>query len=162
MPLLLLIIGAMLASSAYNGTTGELQKAVVKDFTGNGNFIYWLVSIGIVGGIGYIPRMEHVSKAFLVLILLVIVLANSGTSGTGGFFAQFADAIKNFTPSGASAVGGPVGAVNPAAAVNTAGANAIGAALGGTAAANAIAGAGARPDVGSIIPGVPGISGWGF
>jgi hypothetical protein len=81
----LIIAGAVLLISAVRNTQGTLFKLVQQDFTGPNNFIYWMVSILIVGSIGYIPKLKPFSVAFLTLIILALVLQR----GQAGFFSKF-------------------------------------------------------------------------
>lgn len=98
MAYILLLIGLLAAISGIRGTQNELGKQVVSDFTGEGNFVYWVVAIFAVGAVGYIKGLEKLSDAFLVLLILVLVLAagNPGRSG-GGFFEKFMEGIKEGT-----------------------------------------------------------------
>jgi hypothetical protein len=88
MPFILLLFGAVLAISAYRGTTEELFDLLKGDFTGESNFFYWIVSIAGIGLIGYIPRMEGVSRLFFVLLFVVMFVSNRG------IFDQFTNAIQ--------------------------------------------------------------------
>ena len=54
------------ASTAYNDLSGE---------TG---FLKWLAAIVIIGAIGYLPDMQGVSTAFLILCLIAFVVSNNG------------------------------------------------------------------------------------
>lgn len=89
MPFLFLIAGILFTVSAARNTQSQLLTLLKGDFTGKGNFIYWMVSILIVGSLGYIPRLKPVSVAFLALIIIVLFLKNGGvfskaTSALGG------------------------------------------------------------------------------
>lgn len=87
MPFALITIALMLIVAGAKGTYGKLKDLLVSDFTGSGNFLYWIVAIGTVGAVGYIPGAEKFSRAFLVLILVAIVLSHRG------FFNQFNSAL---------------------------------------------------------------------
>lgn len=89
MPVALLIIGIVLAITAFRGTYGQLGNLLIGDFTNKNNFLVWIGALVIVGMIGYIPNMEKPSRAFLGLILLVIFLKN------GGVFSQFSGALQS-------------------------------------------------------------------
>lgn len=89
MPFIMLLFGAVLAITAYRGTTEELFDLLKGDFTGDKNFFYWIVSIGVVGLIGYIPRMEAVSRLIFVLIFVVVFVSNKG------IFAKFTEALQS-------------------------------------------------------------------
>lgn len=116
MPWAVLIIGSTILVTAYQGTEDAFFNQVKADILGpNGNgkggFLYWLLAIAIVGGLGYIPGFKPLSNAFLILLLVVLFLAQSkGTSGVGGFFSQFQNQLSTLntnqatgaTPSGIS------------------------------------------------------------
>jgi len=88
MPFLFLIVGTVMIVSAARGTNNDLVALLKADFTGQNNFLYWLVSILIIGAVGYIPDLKPVSRAFLVLVVIVLFLEN------GGVFTQFTAALK--------------------------------------------------------------------
>ena len=73
--------------SAVRGTNTDLVALIKGDFTGKGNFLYWVISILIIGAVGYIPDLKPVSRAFLVLVIVVLFLHNRGV------FAQFTQAV---------------------------------------------------------------------
>jgi len=89
MPFVLAIIGITLIVTAIRGTSGTLFANLQADFTGSGNFIYWFISIGVIGSLGYVKKLAPITNLFLVLVLLVMFIANKG------FFAQFMSAIKS-------------------------------------------------------------------
>lgn len=89
MPYALVIFGLVMVVTAAKGTHVALGNQLVKDFTGPGNFIYWVVAIIVIGAIGKTPQGEKLAKPFLVLVLSAMILANKG------FFAQFMNAIKS-------------------------------------------------------------------
>lgn len=93
MPFALIFLGILFVVVGYRGTQGDLVELLKGDFTGQGNFIYWIVSIIVVGAVGYIPKLKSISDGFLVLILLVLFISNQG------FFSQFTSQISNRTPS---------------------------------------------------------------
>ncbi len=84
MPFVLIIAGVILLIAAIRNSQGDLFTLLAGDFTGPNNFIFWFVSILIIGAIGYIPRMKPISDGFLILVILVLFL-RKGT----GFFDQF-------------------------------------------------------------------------
>lgn len=75
--------------TAAKGTHVALGNQLVKDFTGAGNFIYWIIALIIIGAISKTPQGEKIAKPFLVLVLTVMVIANKG------FFAQFMNAVRS-------------------------------------------------------------------
>lgn len=94
MPFALGIIGILLIVSGARGTYPQLKELLVKDFTGQGNFFYWIVAIGVVGSVGYVPSMEKFSRAFLALIIVAMVLSHRG------FFAKFMQALQSVQGAG--------------------------------------------------------------
>lgn len=96
MPFALLIIGIVLLTTAIRGTQDTLFGLVKNDFTGQNNFIYWTVSILIIGSLGYVPKLKSFSVAFLGLVIIVLVLTKGNPNGIGGgFFNQFTAQLKS-------------------------------------------------------------------
>lgn len=91
MPFALAIIGLALIVTAVRGTTSTLFSLVKSDLTGSGNYIWWIVSILVIGAFGYIKRIQPVVNMFIVLVLVVMFIG----AGKKGFFAQFTAAIKS-------------------------------------------------------------------
>jgi hypothetical protein len=90
MPIALVIIGIVLAVTAFRGTYGDLGNLVIGDLTGGkDSFLVWLAAIVIVGMAGYIPKAETPARAFLALIILAMLLSNSGV------FAKFVSAVQS-------------------------------------------------------------------
>jgi hypothetical protein len=90
MPLIMILIGLLLIISAAHGETKTLFSLIHGDFTGQGNFVYWIASIVAVGAVGYIKPLRPLSIGFLVLILITLFLKNGN-----GFFAQLTSAINS-------------------------------------------------------------------
>lgn len=108
MPFLLTIVGLIMVVTGVKDTQSQLSAQLVKDFTGSGNFIYWILALFAIGSIGYAPALEKFSRVFMALCLLSLFLAN------GGFFQQFTSAIQSGTskapaPSQAGSYGSPSG-----------------------------------------------------
>lgn len=93
MPFALIIFGVILVAVGFKGSQDDFFGRLKGDFTGSGNFIYWVLSILVIGGIGYIPKLKGVSDAFLALILVVLFIG----AGKKGFFAQFNSQIATGT-----------------------------------------------------------------
>jgi uncharacterized membrane protein YgcG len=88
MPFVLIIVGIVLLVAAVRNTVAapaspNLATLIKGDFTGQDNFAYWLVSILVIGALGYVPELKPLSRAFLVLVIIVLFLSN------GGFFSKF-------------------------------------------------------------------------
>ncbi len=91
MPFALAIIALLLIVAGVRDQLGNLFSLALGDFTGPGNFIYFVVAIIVVGAIGYIDKLKPISDAFLVLILVVLFIHNRGV------FAQFTAALGSTT-----------------------------------------------------------------
>ena len=100
MPFAFAIIGLVLIVAGVRGSSADLLKLVSGDFTGDNNFIYWALSIAIIGSIGYVDELRPISRAFLVLIFVVLILAEDKSSTAGGFFVKFQDAVADITATG--------------------------------------------------------------
>ena len=92
MPLALIVIAIVLLISAIRGTQSDLAALLKKDFTGEGNFLYWILALGSVGALGYIKPLRPISNAFLVLLLIVFVLA--ANKGGKDFFSSLLSQVK--------------------------------------------------------------------
>ena len=103
MPFAFAIIGLVLLVSGVRGTSGDLVTLLKGDITGSNNFVYWVLSIGIIGALGYIEDFRPLSRAFLVLVIVVLVLAQDKKGAGGGFFTRFNQSIATITESGAAA-----------------------------------------------------------
>lgn len=95
MPFALVVIGLIMIVTGSRNTYAQFGAQVASDFTGPGNFTYWLASLGFVGAVGYIPQLKQLSHIFLALIIIVMVLhnGNPGTTG-GGLFQRIQDFLK--------------------------------------------------------------------
>lgn len=81
MPFALIFVGAILLVAGARGTQDDLFALVKGDFQNNGNqksFLYWIISILLIGSLGYIERIRPLSRAFLVLVLVVLFIKNGG------------------------------------------------------------------------------------
>jgi hypothetical protein len=109
MPYLFIIIGLVMVTAAVRNTVADfngqyagvtnppdgtkadskgLTTLIKRDFTGDNNFTYWVLSILVIGAVGYIKPLEPVSRAFMLLVIIVLVLSNRGV------FAQFNAALE--------------------------------------------------------------------
>lgn len=87
----LIVIGLALTIAGVRGTHNDLLALVRNDLSGQNSFLWWLVAVGGIGAIGYVPSLRGVSHAFLALILVVLILSNRGV------FEQFTSAITQGT-----------------------------------------------------------------
>lgn len=102
MPFALVIIGLLLIVTGANDNYKKFGALLAGDFTGPGNFSYWLLTFGTLGAIGYNQTMRPFARAFMLLIFLALIVRN------GGFFDKFGAAIKagpETVPAGTSAPG---------------------------------------------------------
>ncbi len=79
MPFVLIIAGVVLLTAAIRNTQQQLFYLLASDFTGANNFFFWMLSILLIGAIGYIPKLKPLSDGFLILVILVLFLKR----GTG-------------------------------------------------------------------------------
>jgi hypothetical protein len=103
MPFVFAFIGIVFIVAGVRGTAGQLLTMLKGDITGQNNFVYWILSIGIIGAIGYIEDLKDLSRMFLVLVIVVLVLADDKNAPTGGFFANFQKSITQITSTKAAA-----------------------------------------------------------
>jgi len=89
MPFALTIIGLLMIVSGSRDTYAAFGKELVEDFTGPGNFTYWIVALGAIGALGYVPQLRTFSRAFMALIIVAMVLRN------GGVFSKFTEALQS-------------------------------------------------------------------
>lgn len=87
MPFLLVFIGLLMVVTGTRNTHVAFARQVQSDFTGQGNFITWVVALGAVGSLGYIEKLRTFSHYFMALIIIGLVLSNKG------FFAKFSQAL---------------------------------------------------------------------
>lgn len=95
MPFALLSIGILLLVVAVRDQQQAFVALLGGDFSGPGNFLYWVAALAIIGAIGYIPKAKPISNLFIVLILLVLILnrGNPATGIHGGIFSQLQAAL---------------------------------------------------------------------
>lgn len=106
MPFVLVTVGVILLVAAIRNTQGTLFTLLGGDFTGPNNFIYWFVSILLIGAVGYIPKLKPFSIAFLTLVIMVLFLKRGDpNAATGGFFEKFTQALGTTTKNPASIFG---------------------------------------------------------
>ena len=74
MPFVLLIVGVILLVAGVRGKEHELFALLKDDFVGAGGFVWWILVLAILGGIGYIKRLQPISVAFMALVLIVFFI----------------------------------------------------------------------------------------
>jgi hypothetical protein len=99
MPLLFIGSGLILILSGWKGDPSELLKLVEGDFSGPHNYVYWMVSILVLGSLGYVEQLRKLSRLFVALVVIVLLLDNRG------FFAQL-QAFINSSQGSTTTTGG--------------------------------------------------------
>jgi hypothetical protein len=92
MPFFFIISGSVLLIAAVRNTQEELFFLLAHDMTGPQNFVFWFVSILIIGLVGYIPKLKPISDGFLILVILTLFLKKGV-----GFFDMFNKQIGTTT-----------------------------------------------------------------
>lgn len=101
MPFALLTIGMILVVTGFQNTYKQFGAQVAGDFSGQNNFFYWVVAIGIVGALGYNDTLKPFSRAFLVLIIVGIMLSNGK-----GFFSRLNSDVQAGSNTAVLPIGG--------------------------------------------------------
>jgi hypothetical protein len=90
MPFTFIIVGLFLIIAAARGKSQDLFDLLHDDFVSTqdkSSFLPWVVSILVVGSLGYVPQLRTFSRTFLVLLILVLFLSNKG------FFAKLKEIL---------------------------------------------------------------------
>lgn len=103
MPFILILLGAILIVAAFNNTQGDLATALEQDVP---PFLKWGLAVAAIGGLGWVPGMQTLSRWLLALVFTVIVLKNyqailNGFQALGGGAGTAAAAVTNPTPAAA-------------------------------------------------------------
>jgi hypothetical protein len=77
MPFFFVTVGILLIITGAKDTYVALGKQVASDFTGDRNFFVWIMALGSIGAVGYVPKLRGFSHAFMALVLVAMVLTNS-------------------------------------------------------------------------------------
>jgi hypothetical protein len=110
----LLIMGAILLIAAIRNTQDSLFTLVRGDFTGPKNYVYWALSILVIGAVGYIPKLKPISVGFLTLVILALVISRGDPSkASGGFFQKFFSQIQSTTTTPSSSTAATPAAAGP-------------------------------------------------
>lgn len=101
MPFVFIVIGIGLVVVAIRGTQADAFALLRSEFSGPNSFIKWALAIFILGAVGYIPKIQPVTRALLILVILAIFLKNGN-----GLFASFNNQVAAAgTTSGGSVTG---------------------------------------------------------
>lgn len=103
MPFVFAFIGVVFLIAGVRGTSEDLLTLLKGDVTGDNNFVYWIISIGILGALGYVDSLRPLSRALLALVLVVLVLSEGKKTAGGGLFGKLQSAIGQITESKAAA-----------------------------------------------------------
>ena len=95
MPLFLLLLGIIFLVAAIRGNQNDLLDLLKEDFSGQNNFLLWVMALVILVGLGQFKAIRPVSDAFLGLVILVIIIANYNK--TGDLFTKFISQVKSGT-----------------------------------------------------------------
>ncbi len=106
MPLVLILVGVVFLIAAVRDQLGTLLSLIKGDFTGSGNFVYFVAAIFVIGAIGYSDRLKPLSDAFLFLVILVLFIHNKGV------FSNFQSALGTTTQPNSAGNFGPEGAAS--------------------------------------------------
>lgn len=106
MPFALAFIGLLLIITGFQDSYKALGNQVQKDFTGPQSFIYWLISLGLIGALGYVPELKTFSRLTLGFIIIVIFVAYN-KQGIN-LFQNFNSGIATGDTSTVSPIGTPL------------------------------------------------------
>jgi hypothetical protein len=73
MPIFFFLVGILMITAGVRGTSSQLSAQLLSDGKG---FLAFGTVILILGGVGAIPELRGISKAFLVLVFVVFFLKN--------------------------------------------------------------------------------------
>jgi hypothetical protein len=83
----LIIIGLFMLITGVRGTHGELAALLKDDFTGENNYLKWVLAMLVVGSLGYIRPIRPVANGILALVIMTLFLSNKG------FFAKLTEQL---------------------------------------------------------------------
>lgn len=111
MPFALLVIGLILIVTGFQNTYAQFGAQLDEDFTGQNNFFYWVIAIGLIGALGYIKSLQGFSRAVMALILIAMFLTMRNGSAQGAeFFSSFNSQLSAGTTTAPLPAGGSAGA----------------------------------------------------
>lgn len=88
--------GLVLVITGIKGNPAQLFSLLKGDFTGQNNYVYWMVSILVLGALGYVETLRNLSRLFVGLVVIVLLVHNKG------FFAQLQAFINSGSKAGAA------------------------------------------------------------
>lgn len=90
-----LFVGALFLIAAWKKKHKELFALLQDDFTGEGNFIYWILAIIFLIALGSFRPIRPITDAFLGLVVLVIIIAPYRNGRD--LFSEFRSQVKEGT-----------------------------------------------------------------
>ncbi len=79
MPFLLILVGIGLMSAVLRGQEDRLFSVLRDDFTGQNNFVAWMMAIIILGVVANTwEAARPLSEAFVILIVVALLVSNQG------------------------------------------------------------------------------------
>ncbi len=90
-----IFIGALFLIAAWKKKHEELFALLKDDFTGEGNFFYWVLAIVFLAAAGTFRPIKPVTDAFMALVILVIIIAQY--KNKRDIFSEFRAQIKEGT-----------------------------------------------------------------
>lgn len=90
-----LFVGALFLIAAWKKQHKELFALLKDDFSGSGNFFYWVLAIIALVALGTFRPIRPVTDAFLGLVILVIVVAPYRNGRD--LFSEFRSQVKEGT-----------------------------------------------------------------
>jgi hypothetical protein len=109
----LFVLATLLIVTGIRENQKALMDQVRIDFTGSGNFFYWVLAVSLIGALGYIDSFRTVSRVAIGLIVLVFIISHEG------FFAKLQEGIRGiqFPGSASRSVEGEANIATPQNAV---------------------------------------------
>lgn len=90
-----LLAGVLLLIASWKKKHEELFTLLKDDFTGEGNFFYWVLAIVVLVALGSYRPIRPVTDAFLALVILVIIIAPYRKGRD--LFSEFRSQVKEGT-----------------------------------------------------------------
>ncbi len=79
MPIVLILVGFALLGAVLRGQEERLFEVLKDDFTGQNNFVAWLMALIILGVIGASwEAARPVTEGFIVLVIVALLVSQQG------------------------------------------------------------------------------------
>jgi len=89
------MIAVIFLVASIRGNQNDLIDLLKQDFSGQNNFLLWVLAIVVIVGLGTFKPIRPISDAFLGLVILVIIIANY--KGSGDIFSSFIAQVRRGT-----------------------------------------------------------------